>query len=34
MTSWCRWGRAGNLAFLATGLLFLLAGIGLALAGR
>ena len=29
-----RWGRAGNLAFLAAGLLFLLAGIGLAAAGH
>ena len=29
-----RWGRPGNLAFLAAGLLFLLAGIGLVLAGH
>jgi Protein of unknown function (DUF3592) len=29
-----RWGRAGNLAFLATGLLLLLAGLALAAAGR
>jgi hypothetical protein len=29
-----RWGRAGSIAFLAAGLLFLLAGIGLALAGH
>lgn len=27
-----RWGRAGNLAFLATGLLFILAGLALVLA--
>lgn len=29
-----RWGRPGNLAFLATGLLFVLAGIALAVAGH